>query len=70
MERISRILELREFFSFQTDFNLVNATVVCAIQESIKDQSKWTEAWDNDKLQVPGLSYNWWGFQNLRYSPE
>ena len=27
------------------------------------DQSKWTEAWDCHKLQVPGLSYNWWGFQ-------
>ena len=27
------------------------------------DQSKWTEAWDSHKLQVPGLSYNWWGFQ-------
>ena len=23
----------------------------------------WTEAWDSHKLQVPGLSYNWWGFQ-------
>ena len=27
------------------------------------DQSKWTEAWDCHKNQVPGLSYNWWGFQ-------
>ena len=35
-ERVSRILELREIFlSFQTDFNLVNAAVVCAILESI-----------------------------------
>ena len=35
-ERISRILELKEMFlSFQTGFNLVNATVVCAILESI-----------------------------------
>ena len=35
-ERISRILELREIFlSFQTDSNLVNAAVVCAILESI-----------------------------------
>ena len=35
-ERISRILELREILmSFQTDFNLVNAAVVCAILESI-----------------------------------
>ena len=25
--------------------------------------SKWTEAWGSHKLQVPGLSYNWWGFQ-------
>ena len=32
MERISRILELREMLlSFQTGFNLVNAAVVCAI---------------------------------------
>ena len=28
-----------------------------------RDQSKWTEAWHCHKLQVPGLSYNWWGFQ-------
>ena len=36
MERISRILELREILlSFQTGFNLVNAAVVCAILESI-----------------------------------
>ena len=35
-ERISRILELREILlSFQTGFNLVNAAVVSAIQESI-----------------------------------
>ena len=34
MERISRILELRELLlSFQTGFNLVNAAVVCAILE-------------------------------------
>ena len=24
---------------------------------------EWTEAWDSHKLQIPGLSYNWWGFQ-------
>ena len=24
---------------------------------------KWTEACDSHKLQVPGLSYIWWGFQ-------
>ena len=24
-----------------------------------REQSKWTEAWDSHKLQVPGLSYNW-----------
>ena len=29
---------------------------------SSRDYSKWTEAWDSHKLQVPGLSYNWWGF--------
>ena len=35
-ERISCILELREILlSFQTDFNLVNAAVACAILESI-----------------------------------
>ena len=35
-ERISRILELREILlSFQTDFNLVKAAVVCDILESI-----------------------------------
>ena len=35
-ERISRILELRQILlSFQTGFNLVNATVVCAILENI-----------------------------------
>ena len=28
-----------------------------------RDQSKWTEDWDSHKLQVSGLSYNWWGFQ-------
>ena len=28
-----------------------------------RDQSKRTEAWNCHKLQVPGLSYNWWGFQ-------
>ena len=27
------------------------------------DQNKWTEAWDCHKLEVPWLSYNWWGFQ-------
>ena len=33
-ERISRILELREILlSIQTGFNIVNAAVVCAIQE-------------------------------------
>ena len=31
----------------------------------INTRSKWTEAWDIHKLQVPGLSYNWWGFQAL-----
>ena len=36
MERVSRILELREIvLSFQTGFNLVNAAVACAILESI-----------------------------------
>ena len=35
-ECIRRILELREMLqSFQTDFNLVNAAVFCAILESI-----------------------------------
>ena len=35
-EHISHILELREIhLSFQTGFNLVNAAVACAIQESI-----------------------------------
>ena len=32
-----------------------------------------TEAWDSHKLQVPGLSYNWWGFQawdTLQYSTD
>ena len=34
--RISCVLELREILlSFQTGFNLVNAAVACAIQESI-----------------------------------
>ena len=28
-----------------------------------RDRSEWTEAWDSHKLQIPGLSYNWWGFQ-------
>ena len=28
-----------------------------------RDQSEWTKAWDSHKLQIPGLSYNWWGFQ-------
>ena len=35
-ERIGHISELREILlSFQTDLNLVNAAVVCAILESI-----------------------------------
>ena len=35
-ERVSRILELREILlSFQTSFNLVNATVACAMLDSI-----------------------------------
>ena len=35
-ERISRILELKEILlSFQTDYNIVNAAVVCVILESI-----------------------------------
>ena len=35
-KRISRIFELSEILlSFQTDFNLVNAAVACAILESI-----------------------------------
>ena len=35
-ERISRILELRDMLpSFETDFNLVDAAVVCAILKSI-----------------------------------
>ena len=29
----------------------------------LRDKRKWTEAWDSHKLQVPKLSYNWWGFQ-------
>ena len=28
-----------------------------------RDQSKCTEARDSHKLQVPGLTYDWWGFQ-------
>ena len=28
-----------------------------------RDQSKWTEAQDSHKPQIPGLSYSWWGFQ-------
>ena len=28
-----------------------------------RDQNKWTEARDCHKLQVAGLSCNWWGFQ-------
>ena len=35
-EHISRILELREILlSFKTGFSLVNAAVVCTIQESV-----------------------------------
>ena len=35
-ERISHILELTEMLQlFETDFNLVNAAVACAILESI-----------------------------------
>ena len=35
-ERINRVLELREILlSFQTGFNIVNAAVVCAVQEII-----------------------------------
>ena len=28
-----------------------------------RDQCESTEVWDSHKLQEPGLSYNWWGFQ-------
>ena len=28
-----------------------------------RDQSEWTGALDSHKLQIPRLSYNWWGFQ-------
>ena len=28
-----------------------------------RDQSERTEAWDSHKLQVPRLSFSWWGFQ-------
>ena len=28
-----------------------------------RGQSEWTEAWDSHKLQISGLSYNWWEFQ-------
>ena len=28
-----------------------------------RDLSKWTEAWDSHKLQVPRLNCNWWEFQ-------
>ena len=28
-----------------------------------RDQSEWTEAWNSHKLQVLGISYNWWGFE-------
>ena len=31
--------------------------------QSIFLQPQETEAWDSHKLQIPGLSYNWWGFQ-------
>ena len=29
-----------------------------------RDLRNWTEAWDSHKLQVPGLSYNWWASQH------
>ena len=32
-------------------------------QHQHRNQNKWTEAWDCHKLQVPRLSYNWWGSQ-------
>ena len=68
-ERISRILELREILlSFQTGFNLVNAAVVCAILESLKNEGKKKS---ETKLTASGLknlrlvSYNKHGiFQN------
>ena len=34
-------------------------------QASVHFTSIWTEAWDSHKLQVPVLSYNWWGFHAL-----
>ena len=34
-----------------------------SVNQRFRDQSEWTEAWDSHKLQIPGLSYNWWGFQ-------
>ena len=30
-----------------------------------RDQSEWTEGWNSHKFQIPGLNYNWWGFQAL-----
>ena len=32
-------------------------------QQQQRDQNKWTEACDSQKLQVPGLSCTWWGFK-------
>ena len=32
-------------------------------QYYVRRFNKWTEAWVSDKLRLPGLSYNWWGFQ-------
>ena len=41
----------------------ISAEKTKLMTNNTSDQSKWTEAWDCHKLQVPGLNYNWWGFQ-------
>ena len=60
MERISRVLELREILlSFQTGFNLVNAADVCPILESMKRMNMavnvWWLCWRQWLMQ-------WWNF--------
>ena len=57
------IIEPRSVSSLSMMVRDANLSPISINHYQHKDQNKWTEAWDCHKLQVPGLSYNWWGFQ-------
>ena len=51
------------FMSFCTVTFITLSMSLVFVWHQHRDQSECTEAWDSHKLQVPGLSYNWWGSQ-------